>query len=470
MVKFVPLTKHLMLKRLNSVFIFAALLISLHLSELQAQQDMMLYNLTQIPQSVYANPGIIPETRMNIAIPATNSLVQGGKSRFHTTEAFYRDDQNRLRLDGIEMINSFQERNRARMNGSLDWVHIGFESGLNYIHFNVTEHGGFDFDFPREAATLIKEVYQENYLGQVFDVRDTRFSFQHYREFGAGFARRFSSRFSMGAKVKYLYGVGTFSTNENSFRVNTDITGSEGESLLGGGLTYSAQSAGLSNYQGGDENTGLLYGDGNTGFAADLGFNFEVSNFFTVSAAVINMGGVINWSNNVRNFEQPNREININLLELPEAFDEELPQRREITDQIESLLDSLMGDDATENDANFTSRIPTRVNLATSFNVSNALTFTVLNQNVFIENFDNMHFLKVMMQAKLKRTFTAIAAYDLINNQTSQSNLGLGFALNLGPFQMYALSEDVLFISNTNDRVTGSLRLGMNLTFGRDNL
>ena len=129
-----------------------------------------------------------------------------------------------------------------------------------------------------------------------------------------------------------------------------------------------------------------------------------------------------------------------------------------------------MGDDATENDANFTSRIPTRVNLATSFNVSNALTFTVLNQNVFIENFDNMHFLKVMMQVKLKRTFTAIAAYDLINNQTSQSNLGLGFALNLGPFQMYALSEDVLFISNTNDRVTGSLRLGMNLTFGRDNL
>lgn len=466
------LTKYLMLKRLKSPYIAViAVLVSLFQSELRAQQDMMLYNLSQIPQSVYANPGIIPETRVNISIPGANGLVQAGKSQFHTTEAFYRDEtDNRLRLDGRAMINSFQDRNSFRSNGSADLLHLGFEAGLNYVHFNITEHAGFNLDFPREASILIREVYEQNYIGQNIFVEDMRFSLQHYREFGAGFARRLSNRFSVGAKVKYFYGVSTFSTVENSFRVNTDIANSENNAMIGGGLSYSAQSAGLKNYQGGDENTGLFMGGGNSGFAADLGLNYEVSNFLTLSGAVQNIGGFIRWKENVRNFEQPNREISVNLLELPEAFDDQLPERTQISDQIESLLDSLMGDDASENDASFTTRIPTRINLAAAFNVTNALTFTFLNQNIFIQDFDNLHFVKVMMQAKLKRTFTAIAAYDLINSQTPGANLGLGFALNIGAFQLYALSEDVLFISNTNDRVTGSLRFGMNLTFGRDNL
>lgn len=461
-----------MLKRLKSPYIAViAVLSSLFQSELQAQQDMMLYNLSQIPQSVYANPGIIPETRVNISIPGANGLMQAGKSQFHTTEAFYRDEvDNRLRLDGRDMINSFQDRNSFRSNSSVDLIHIGFEAGLNYIHFNVTEHAGFNLDFPREASILIREVYEQNFLGQNIHVQDIRFNLQHYREFGAGFARRLSKRFSVGARVKYFYGVSTFSTTQNSFRANTDISGIDENAVISGGLAYSAQSAGLNNYRSEGGNAGLFFGGGNSGFSTDLGLNYEVSNFMTLSAAVQNLGGFINWSDNVRNFEQPNRDITLNLLELPEAFDGELTDRTEITTQVANLLDSLMGDDASENDAGFTTKMPTRVNLAAAFNVTSALTFTFLNQNVFIEDFDNLHFVKVMMQAKLKRTFTAIVAYDLINDFTPGANLGLGFALNIGAFQLYALSEDVLFVTNTNDRVTGSVRFGMNLTFGRDNL
>ena len=442
-------------------FLFSGMLI--------AQQDMMLYNVSQVPQSIYANPALIPETRLNVSL-FSNGLLQAGKSRFHTTDAFFRDDDGRLFLVGREMIDSFQDRNTFRMNGSADIIHLGFEAGLNYIHFNITEHGGFNLDFPKDASILLREVYEQNFLGQNIVVENLQFNINHYREFGVGFARRLSNRITVGGKLKYLQGVGHFSTNENSFQVNTDTEEFNENNTISGALAFSAQSAGLNGYRTAGSATDLVLRGGNKGFAADLGVNFDVTSFLSVSGAVQNLGGFINWGREVRNFEQPNRDLTVNLFELPEAIDTEGSRSTEIRGQVESLVDSLMGDEGSENSTSFSTRIPTVVNLSVALNVSNALTFTFLNQNIFIEELDNMHFLKVMMQAKLKRSLTAIVAYDLINNQTPAANLGLGIAVNLSAFQLYALTEDILFISNTNDRVSGSIRFGVNFTFGRDNL
>lgn len=182
------------------------------------------------------------------------------------------------------------------------------------------------------------------------------------------------------------------------------------------------------------------------------------------------MFGFIRWNDNVRNFNQPGREIKIDPLELVDMFEAEDEFSRSAGEQFDALLDSLIGGDPEENNESFTTRIPTRINLAAALSLTNSLTLNVLNQNVIHADRSNRAYVKTMLHARLKRFFTAIVGYDLINEQVSARNLGLGFCVNAGPLQFYTLMEDVFMVTTTNQQVNGVVRFGMNLTIGRDNI
>ena len=79
---------------------------------------------------------------------------------------------------------------------------------------------------------------------------------------------------------------------------------------------------------------------------------------------------------------------------------------------------------------------------------------------------------------------SATASYSIYNR--SYSNLGLGVSVNLGPVEIYCLTDNILafgtlnprenFISNTSNSINidakkvrnGQIHFGLNLTFGRE--
>ena len=61
-----------------------------------------------------------------------------------------------------------------------------------------------------------------------------------------------------------------------------------------------------------------------------------------------------------------------------------------------------------------------------------------------------------------------MVSYAIVDDQEEVNNLGVGFALNLGPLQIHALTDNIFDPLLYNNSFNPSLRVGLNLTMNRD--
>lgn len=431
-----------------------------------SQKNMILYNMSHVPQSIYSNPALVPTSRINIALPALGAVnLSASRNNFETKNVF--DEENGESTFNVrKFVDGLEDENFIQSSVTLDLIHIGFASGQNYFHFNISERLNIETQFPKDAAILIDEVWSaddiEDFLGRNIVISDLLVNQYHVRELGFGWARKINNKLSVGAKYKLLYGVSSVETKSSTLVLDTDIQNEE--DTLSGFASFDVNSSGVNDYW--EENYGnLVSANRNFGHSIDIGVQYKPNELLEFSGAAIGLFSNVEWKNNVRNYRTNGVGVEIS----PVSF-ESIINREDtnIYQAIENFVDSLgeqLNIDPTFEP--YSTDIPTRINLFAGYNIMPKLQVGLLSQNLFYKG-ESRFYLKGQLNAQLKRFLQAQISYAILDEDEAVTNIGLGLSVNAGPVQFYVMSENVLAPIYYHDNLNPTVMFGFNLTFVRD--
>lgn len=434
------------------------LLVTTH--SLVAQNVMSLYNMRYIPQAVYANPSFIPLGRVNVSIPGLGSnYLQVGKSDFVTKDVANVDEFGTLRLDVDKFLDELEDENLVYASSTIEALHVGFSVDKNYFFLASNDRISGEFLFPREMAVMITEVYDQKGLNGSHNIEDTKMQYTHVREFSLGWARNITNDFNMGIRVKLLTGLANIRTNSSAIVIENPTSGDD----LAGLIDINMQTSGIPNYSDyGSDPIRAIAGYNNYGYALDFGFDYKLNSKMRVSASVIDLLGTISWNENVSNYVAEDVRVDFNTINWADIV------QVGSSDGLSGIYDSIIANvDPTQGDIAYETTTPTKVLASYSYSITPKIEATLLTQGVFSKNEFEPR-LRIGIQGRVKRFLNYMISYAIIDDQEEINNLGVGFALNLGPLQIHALTDNIFDPLLYTNSFNPSLRVGLNLTMNRD--
>lgn len=425
-----------------------------------AQQNLTLYNMEAVPQRMYANPALIPTySRINIGLPLLSSeYLNFSNSGFKYSDLIkHRGDS--LYVDYDNMLGKLSKNNYFSVAYQPDILSFGIKIKKNYLSFNVTEKVNFRFRYPKNFMEFIWKG-NGGLLGEEVKL-NFGVNFTHYREYGLGFAREINEKLTVGAKVKYLYGMENVWTEKSDVSLTTDpsyfaITAKSDIKISTSGVdSSSTANIKVSDY---------LFKKKNKGLGVDLGGVYKYNDKFTFSASLIDLG-FIKWKDGITNYQSknPTGEFTYQGMDLNELLSDDTTNNA-----FDVILDSLVEIfKIDEAHTNYTTKLSTQIYLGGNYSFTEKNNAGIL---FYTQVFDkSIHpGLALSYNQKVGRWLNFSTSYSIFNR--SYNNLGLGLALNGGPVQFYIVSDNVLgafFPQNTKNL---HLHFGINLAFGRKSL
>ena len=432
-----------------------------------SQINNTLYFMRGVPQSNRVNPANRPMGSFYIGFPGLAPIHGQVNSSTFTYNDFTQGDEQAI-LDLLKPLNFVV----SDLGSAL--LSAGFKTGAGFFSVDVTSRLDGDLFFSGDLARLVLEESVEN---RTYQLDGSAIDLSAFDEISVNWAGELLPNLQVGARAKMLFGIGNLTTARSEMEMTRiqDVYHIETDMLFNASLPM----AEIQYDQEGNvedivlkeevENLDLrelpkyLFNTRNMGFGLDFGVNYRPVSELLLSASVTDIG-FINWKDEVyeaafdASFNYT--EIEGNLFELPDGV---TPGT-----YIDSLADVAI-DSATSNltvtpDQPYSSRLNTKLFVGASYHVTPFLGFGLLSRTDFLQD-------------KIAQQFTASANLTtgrLLNFTLSYSyihsdfkNVGAGLALNLGPVNMYLISDNALnLIFYPGDTRSANLWFGLNLIFG----
>ena len=425
-----------------------------------AQNVMSLYNMRHIPQVVYANPSFIPLGRVNVSVPGLGSTyAQAGKSDFVTKDVATVDEFGTLRLDVDKFLNGLNDSNLLYAGTNVEALHVGFSVNKNYFFVASNDRISGEFLFPKEMAVLISEVYEAKGINNGLAINDTKVQYTHIREFSLGWARSINNNLNIGVRAKLLTGLANIRTNSSGIVIENPTVDND----LAGVININMQTSGLENYSDySDQPLRAVTGYSNYGYALDFGFDYRLNSKMKVAASVIDLMGTVTWENNVKNYIAEDVRVDFNTIDWADLID---PGSG---DGLQGIYDSIVENvDPSQTDLKYKTYTPTKLFASYTYFLTPKIEATLIGQGVFTRSEFEPR-IRVAIQGRIKRFLNYMVSYAVIDSQEEFNNLGVGLAINLGPVQFHALTDNIFDPLLYNNSFNPSLRFGLNLTMNRD--
>lgn len=223
----------------------------------------------------------------------------GGKS---TTTFMHPDISVSEALGGLSTGN-----NRVLADVNLTILSGGFKAWGGYNTIEINSRTGIGMSLPYGLFEFAKNIGNNNY-----DIGDINVNAQSFAELALGHSRQINDRLRVGAKLKFLFGLGRADFKfkdvkaEMASNEKWTISGQATADVSVKGFTYTSERKEYENVYPGHEDyehvTDVdIDGPGLNGFgmAIDLGGIYKINDDWTVNAALLDLG-FISWSNNVR--------------------------------------------------------------------------------------------------------------------------------------------------------------------------
>ena len=460
--------------KLFNFFIFLLLSFSF-LPSAKAQQNLTLYNMHAIPQSMYVNPGIMPDSRINIGLPILSSVYfNKSNSGFKLTDLVTKGEHGATYLDINNMVSHLATNNYLSTSLQTDLLSFGFKSKKSYFSFNATQKFVWRLRYPKDFINFLWKGNGAS-LGETLhfnfglDVSD-------YMEYGIGYAYEVDDKLSIGGRVKMYSGIVNVSTKTSDITLTTDpntydITATSNIEVNTSGFGDGA----FKDFKAIDYFTKLH----NRGFGLDLGGQYKLNDKITLSASLLDLG-YIKWKYSPSNIvsHNPNASFTYQGIDINQFINDSTTIDKAVRYVFDSLGTSFRLD--TLHHA-YKTKIGSQIYLGGKYQINEDSYASLLLQGHFFDK--KLHpAMALAYNWKLDRYLTGSINYAIYNR--SFLNLGLGLSLNAGPIQLYAVSDNLLGIliyqnytiknGGTTRDITypgnaknANLRVGLNLTIGR---
>jgi hypothetical protein len=470
-------------------FITAAVILTMALDQSQAQYSQVMYYMN-IPQSHLLNPALRPSNALYIGLPVISGVkANAGNNFVNFSDVFIKDEATdsiktflHPDYDIDDFLSKTSERNYIEANALVQTLGLGFNAGKEgYFSLDINERIEGNIVIPGDLFTLAFKG-NESFAGASIDLSSLTGSMMYFREAGIGYSTPLSNKVRLGVRGKVLFGVGSVIISNKALGIdvsedyshtfNADLTVN-----ISGPVTV--EQDGDQNITGIEVNDSLLNttdqkiryfsGTNNIGFGIDLGATFAVTDKFTLSASVIDLG-YIKWKDYVTNITTKGEFLFDGL-----DMDGVLDGTQTLEEAGEEILDSLgsVFKPAVTNES-FVTWLPSGVAIGGGYNFNRSFSLGLLSYTKFIDNsihesltFSGNMNIGTALSAAVSYTFSTMA-YD---------NLGAGIAARAGIFQVYLLADRIpltwnKFKSGGTELPLPSgwnvvnLRVGLNLLFG----
>ena len=408
-----------------------------------AQPNQTLTNFYSVPQASLLNPGLRPEGKISIGLPGLTSLHTHVNNQLFELSMFDKDNDFQTELE--RQVNELTEENYLQTNVDYDLLFVGFEVGDNgYVSLGASYRLT---QTTRLAPDMMKFLVfgNEPYVGTPLDWSSTGVSGHHYAFYHVGYNHELmDGRLNVGARVKFISGMGAIKAEFDQFSVLTETSNPEPYkvTLSADGTAYTAGIA-IEGLTAGDV---LRYGYdfSNTGIGLDFGARFAINDQWSVTGSVNDLGK-INWTEGAENYFVEDKVIDITGATY-QLFDDDTTNT--FGDAIESYFDSigqLLDPDTAFGE--FSTSLNRKINLGVQwrFHEKHELGVQFYNENSFGTGITAVGF---SWYGDLADWFQLKVQYTAYNN--GFDNLGMGFALGRG-FQWHFMAD---YLSGAQDVTT----------------
>ena len=206
------------MRKITTLICFCFLLIN----AAKAQQDFLMYNMNEIPQSSYSNPSNQFNGKVFVGLPILSSNYYSvSNSGFAYSDAVKKDGDSLL-LDFKSLIKELEDESFTSFNTKIDLLSIGFQLGKRtQISVNVTENINVRFNYTKD---FIRFVYEGNgaFEDNTANFENIGIAANYYREYGLNVSHQFTNKLRLGTRLKYLYGIANIYSEKTDLSLSTD--------------------------------------------------------------------------------------------------------------------------------------------------------------------------------------------------------------------------------------------------------
>lgn len=457
------------------VFLFCLFVVT----NLTAQNKQLLYNFTDIPQSLMTNPGADVKYKWYVGVPFLSGISMNvGSSGFSAYDLFANDGvdfNTKLR----SVLSKTTHNDVLSLNQQLELFsggfRIGTEDNRSYLSFGLYQEFDFLSYVPQDIATLAIDG-NKNYMGKRFNLADLSAKADLLSVFHIGIHKKIQDNLIVGARAKIYSSIFNASSVDNAGYIYTNTsTDSYYEQIVYSNLQLNT--SGFAQYNdanntsnaGADIKKGILLG-GNLGLGLDLGLTYYPQSNVQFTASVIDLG----YISHTKEVESYSYKGFYNYKGLVPHFNNENAAQANYQDFKNAIvLDTLH--------TKYTTWRPTKFNASAQYSFEEE---RVVDGSCNCEGTDPSIFYKSTVGAQLfamttpksplyaltafykrnfSRSFQMKATYTA--DSFSFTNVGLGMSTKIGPVNFYVLADNLLSYADVSKANSLSFQLGLNVIF-----
>lgn len=427
-------------------------------SPAKAQFDRSLNFLPIVPQGRNVNLGYTPDYKVYIGIPFLSSVKVGFENSINYEDVFLRKGDS-LILDRDHILSKIDDRSNLNINFMEELFTFGFRAKKNYFDFRIADIVQTNIVINSDLMRfLLYGNGSDEFIGKNVNIGDNTINANYYREYALGYTRQVNQKLNIGISLKYLQGIANAYTEKAEINLMTDPE--DFTLTMRSDINVNLSVPGIDDSD--VEVAQFLPNADNPGFAFDFGGQYKINDKFEAFASVLNIGS-INWNANVKNFRSENPDDPF----VYEGFDinEYFEDNEFDDDRIENIVDSIVDEiGINETAESYTSRLAPMLNAGGRYYLTDKDIFNLLIRNQFVKN-GNWFNVSLAYTRYFSKNVNLMVSNTFFKD--SYLNPGVGFAANIGPVQLYLISENIIAPFMLNNSNVFVVRFGVNLVFGK---
>ena len=463
-----------------------------------AQNNQILYDFDQLPQTLLLNPGAEVDYDKHYGVPfLSNIFLQAGSTNDRITynNIAADTDTNSEVLRNIYAQNSGSD-DYFLINQQLELISAGFQlkNPDYYLNFGIIQKVDGFSTYPKDLANLYYNGNDQNNDGSPeindeFNFNQANFVGELFNVFHIGLSKKINNNLTVGARLKLLSGALSLNSTSNTgvYHLDNTILGTYKHNF--NNMNTSLNTSGILNYEGGnilggfsEQLKGMFFMNGNFGVGFDLGLTYHITDQIVVTASLLDLD-YINYNNEVIKYK--NYKEDFILDDPPDYFDPlEGNESDYWSDTLDEYYDAGQIPIDTLQTGYFITHSP-KINTSVKYQIINrkqeknnsvfrgARYVTpiqkVLITEVGLQTFVDFRPNKVVwavtpfISKEINKYLTAKFTYTY--NKFSAKNIGLGISTHYKSFNLYVTADNLLDLPKLKDSNYQSFQFGMNFMF-----
>ncbi|MBR1922272.1 MAG: hypothetical protein IJ838_00770 [Paludibacteraceae bacterium] len=194
--------------------LFTLALLAAFSGGLMAQDINTLFFLENAPMRHTLNPAFQPVSKVYVGFtPLSNIYLSAGNNAVAMSDLIYKKDGKYITAlypgEGNKLANRLKHDLRFRATSQLALLNFGFRiKDFGYFHFGINEKIEAGIVIPGTVYDLLYTDGNMDPGGRTIQLDALALNAQVYTEFSAGYSHKINDKWTVGGKMKFLYGNG----------------------------------------------------------------------------------------------------------------------------------------------------------------------------------------------------------------------------------------------------------------------